>query len=75
MNPDRPMIFGDHVFNESGAFNGMIGGDATVAPGVTLSMAGMIGGDLIVRSGATVHLRGIVAGELVTEGGATVLAA
>lgn len=67
--PDKPMIAGDHTFSADQSFDGMIGGDAVVATGVTLALSGMVGGNLIVENGAVVELSGMVGGAVVNRGG------
>lgn len=63
------MIFGDHVFDRSGHFDGMIGGSVTVARDVDLHLSGMVGGDLVIEQGAKVRLTGMVAGRIHNRGG------
>lgn len=59
------MIKGNHRFTEDSTFDGMIGGTATVAAGITVRLDGMVGGDLVVvEDGATVHLSGMVGGRI-----------
>jgi hypothetical protein len=53
---------------EDTSFHGMIDGDVTVAPGVTLLAHGKIAGDLDIAEGATVELRGMVAGSSLNRG-------
>ena len=56
-----------HV-REDTSFHGMIDGDVSVAPGVTLLAHGNIAGNLDIGAGATVELRGRVAGSSVNRG-------
>jgi hypothetical protein len=53
---------------EDTSFHGMIDGDVSVAPGVTLLAHGKIAGDLDIGEGATVELRGMVAGSSLNRG-------
>ena len=53
---------------EDTSFHGMVDGDVTVAPGVTLLVHGKIAGNLDIGSGATVELRGFVSGSSVNRG-------
>ncbi|MEM7724116.1 MAG: hypothetical protein AAF376_17345 [Pseudomonadota bacterium] len=62
------MIKGDHVFSRDGAFDGMIGGTATIKAGAVVKLSGMVGGDLVVERGATVHLTGMVGGRILNDG-------
>ena len=54
--------------HEDTSFHGMIDGDVSVAPGVTLLAHGKIAGDLDIGAGATVELRGMVAGSSLNRG-------
>ena len=53
---------------EDTSFHGMIDGDVSVAPGVTLLAHGKIAGDLDIAAGAMVELRGMVAGSSLNRG-------
>jgi cytoskeletal protein CcmA (bactofilin family) len=53
---------------EDTSFHGMIDGDVSVAPGVTLLAHGKIAGNLDIGDGATVELRGMVAGSSLNRG-------
>lgn len=64
-----PMLRGDQLFRNDQQFDGMIGGDVTVAAGVTLRLSGMVGGNLIIEPRATVHLGAMVAGNVINKGG------
>jgi UDP-3-O-[3-hydroxymyristoyl] glucosamine N-acyltransferase len=68
------MLRGDHVFATDDRFDGMIGGNAIIAPDVTVDLSGMVGGDLIVGARATVRLNAMVAGNVVNHGGTIVTA-
>jgi hypothetical protein len=59
---------GPVFISEDTSFHGMIDGDVTVAPQVTLLIHGMIAGNLDIGSGANVELRGMVAGSSVNRG-------
>lgn len=72
MPTTQPMIMGDHVFDKSGAFKGMIGGNATISEGIDLVLGGMVGGDLIIQSNATVHLSAMVSGRVINNGGSVI---
>jgi hypothetical protein len=61
-------FLGPVVISEDTSFHGMIDGDVSVAPGVTLLAHGMIAGNLDIGSGATVELRGMVAGSSLNRG-------
>jgi hypothetical protein len=61
-------VLGPLFFTEDTSFHGMIDGDASVAPGVTLLMHGMIAGNLSIERNARVELRGMVAGTAVNKG-------
>ncbi|TXB71300.1 hypothetical protein FQV27_00485 [Paracoccus aurantiacus] len=63
------MIAGDHLFSESGRFDGMIGGDVVVAEGVELTLHGLVNGDLLIRAGAIVKLGAMVGGAVINKGG------
>lgn len=65
----RPIIGGDHLFERDSTFDGMIGGDAILAAGVTVDLGGMVGGDVIVREGAVLHLTAMVGGDVILRGG------
>lgn len=65
----KAMIAGDHLFSSNAEFDGMIGGDVTVADGVELKLKGMVNGDLLIGQGATVHLDAMVCGDVVNKGG------
>ena len=65
----KPTIFGGHLFDHSGHFDGTIGGAATVAKGVELHLSGMVGGDLLVEQDAVVHLTSMVGGRIHNKGG------
>jgi cytoskeletal protein CcmA (bactofilin family) len=54
--------------HEDTSFHGMVDGDVSVAPGVTLLAHGRIAGNLDIGDGATVELRGMVAGSSVNRG-------
>lgn len=74
MSKMRPAIAGDHLFSQSGEFDGLIGGDVTVAKGVELVLNGLVNGDLRIESGAVVRLGAMVGGRVFNNGG-TLLAA
>jgi len=59
---------GPMQIREDTSFHGMIDGDVSVAPGVTLLAHGKIAGDLDIGAGATVELRGMVAGSSLNRG-------
>jgi hypothetical protein len=59
---------GPVFIREDTSFHGMIEGDVTVAPDVTLLAHGMIAGNLDIGLGATVELRGMVAGSSMNRG-------
>jgi hypothetical protein len=61
-------LLGPVLIHEHTSFHGMIDGDATAAPGVTLLMHGMIAGNLHIERDATVELRGMVAGSTINRG-------
>jgi hypothetical protein len=61
-------FFGPVSIREDTSFHGMIDGDVSVAPDVTLLAHGMIAGNLDIGSGATVELRGMVAGSSLNRG-------
>jgi hypothetical protein len=54
--------------HEDTSFHGMVDGDVSVAPGVTLLAHGRIAGNLDIGEGATVELRGMVAGSSLNRG-------
>ena len=59
---------GPMQIREDTSFHGMIDGDVSVAPGVTLLAHGKIAGDLDIGEGAMVELRGMVAGSSLNRG-------
>jgi hypothetical protein len=61
-------FLGPVVIREDTSFHGMVEGDVSVAPGVTLLVHGRIAGNLDVGLGATVELRGVVAGSSLNRG-------
>jgi len=61
-------FLGPMSIQEDTSFHGMVDGDVTVAPGVTLLVHGKIAGNLDIGSGATVELRGFVSGSSVNRG-------
>ncbi len=61
-------ITGPVTIREDLALNGMIAGDATVAPGVLLRLNGMVTGSLTVEAGGKVELLGTLSGALVNYG-------
>jgi hypothetical protein len=61
-------FLGPMVIREDTSLHGMVEGDVSVAPGVTLLAHGMIAGDLDIGSGATVELRAMVAGSSLNRG-------
>ena len=75
MAAERAMIPGDHTFTMSGEFDGLIGGAATVAEGVEITLRGMVAGDLVLKSGSRVRLEGFVCGDTINHGGSLILAA
>ena len=64
----KPMIRGQHTFEEDGEFDGMIGGNATVKSGVSITLSGMVGGNLTVEADAHVTLTGMVGGKVLGNG-------
>lgn len=75
MSDQRAMIPGDHTFTTSGEFDGLIGGAATVAEGVEITLRGMVAGDLVLQQGSLVRLVGYVCGDTINRGGSIVIAA
>jgi gamma-glutamylcyclotransferase (GGCT)/AIG2-like uncharacterized protein YtfP len=61
-------FLGPVFIREDTSFHGMVEGDVSVAPGVTLLAHGMIAGNLDIGLGATVELRGMVAGSSLNRG-------
>lgn len=61
-------FLGPVSIGEDTSLHGMVDGDVSVAPGVTLLMHGKVAGNLDIGSGATVELRGFVAGSAVNRG-------
>jgi hypothetical protein len=61
-------FLGPMHIREDTSFHGMIDGDVSVAPGVTLLAHGKIAGNLDIGEGATVELRGMVAGSSLNRG-------
>lgn len=64
----KTMIEGDHTLHVDGAFDGMIGGNATVVSGVAVEISGMIRGNLIIEPGAKVRLMGMIGGKILGDG-------
>lgn len=74
MNLHKSMIGGDHLFAADAEFDGMIGGDVTVAEGVEVTLNGMVNGDLLIQRGATVRLGAFVGGQVINKGGTLLVA-
>jgi len=62
-------VSGDITFAEDTEFHGKIGGDATVAPGISVKLFGKIGGNLIVGRDAVVELHGNIENDVINRGG------
>jgi hypothetical protein len=61
-------FLGPVFIREDTSFHGMVDGDVSVAPGVTLLAHGMIAGNLDIGLRATVELRGMVGGSSLNRG-------
>jgi hypothetical protein len=59
---------GPIVVEQDLCLDGMVVGDATVAPGVRLQLNGTVTGDLTVEDGAAVELNGTLHGHLINYG-------
>lgn len=62
-------IEGDVTFVEDRTFKGSIGGNAIVAPGVSLRFGGEIDGNLILGPGAVGEINGKIEGDVINHGG------
>lgn len=62
-------IEGDAAFTEDSSFAGKIGGQATVAPGVTAKIAGDVEGDLVIGPQAVAEVAGKIEGDVINYGG------
>ncbi|WP_172297265.1 hypothetical protein [Pseudoruegeria sp. HB172150] len=72
MQRNGSFIMGDHTFAESGEFDVLVGGNATVAQDVELTLKGMVGGNLVVETGAVVRLEAMIAGDTINRGGSII---
>ena len=62
-------VAGDLTFSEDTEFHGVIGGDATVASGVSVKLFGKIGGNLIIEPDAIVEVHGKIGQDVINRGG------
>ena len=60
----------DHRVDRPGRFDGMVGGDLTVAAGCAVEMAGQVAGCIILEPGATVDVTGLLGGDVTRAAGA-----
>jgi cytoskeletal protein CcmA (bactofilin family) len=72
MRTIRDKIEGPYAVSEDLALQGMIAGDATVMPKVTLVLKGTVTGNLTVEPGGRVELDGTVTGDVTNRGHAEV---
>ncbi len=63
------VIEGDITFTEDTEFRGKIGGNAVVAPGVTVKLLGKVNGNVVIGQGAVVEVEGKVDGDVINRGG------